>query len=103
MDLPEAILEAGIDLTLRDTKGKVMSPKEVIKAAEIQIAAVATAPPPALAAHVDEFCYECENPVRMQIFKGTGVCCELCRKIRDGLVTQEQAVDIRARTMPRHG
>lgn len=36
-------------------------------------------------------CSQCKRPIDMQIFKGTGVCCELCRKIRDGDITAEEA------------
>lgn len=28
-------------------------------------------------------CTECGNKILIQIFKGTGVCCENCRKNRD--------------------
>ena len=30
------------------------------------------------------YCVICGSEIRMQIFKGTDVCCEICRKIRDG-------------------
>jgi hypothetical protein len=29
-------------------------------------------------------CTECKGEIRMQIFMNTGVCCENCRKKRDG-------------------
>lgn len=30
-----------------------------------------------------ERCVVCNKPIKVAIFKGTGVCCELCRKTRD--------------------
>lgn len=32
---------------------------------------------------IREHCIMCGQKIRMQIFKGTGVCCEQCRKDRD--------------------
>lgn len=33
--------------------------------------------------HVSSLCKMCGNPIKVMAFKGTGVCCELCRKKRD--------------------
>jgi hypothetical protein len=33
-----------------------------------------------------EFCKICKDKIVIQIFKGTGVCCELCRKVDIGEV-----------------
>lgn len=38
-----------------------------------------------------EFCWICKEKIVMQIFKGTGVCCELCRKVNVGEITKEEA------------
>lgn len=38
-----------------------------------------------------EFCKICRGKIDMQIFKGTGVCCELCRKVNIGEITKEEA------------
>lgn len=38
-----------------------------------------------------EFCKVCGNRIIVMAFSKTGVCCELCRKVRDGEMTPEQA------------
>lgn len=40
---------------------------------------------------VAQFCTVCRGRIVMQIFKGTGVCCELCRKVETGEITKEEA------------
>ena len=37
-------------------------------------------------------CSECGMPIKSAIFKGTGVCCEWCRKIRDGEITDREQI-----------
>lgn len=36
------------------------------------------------------FCTECRDEIQMQIFRGTGVCSELCRKLHDGEITPDE-------------
>lgn len=36
-------------------------------------------------------CSECGNKIQTMCFKGTGVCCENCRKVRDGEVAVVRA------------
>lgn len=36
------------------------------------------------------FCSECHDEIKMQIFRGTGVCSELCRKLHDGEITHDE-------------
>lgn len=36
-------------------------------------------------------CTVCHDPIETMTFRGTGVCCEICRKERDGELTPEQA------------
>jgi hypothetical protein len=38
-----------------------------------------------------QFCKVCSGKIVMTIFKNTGVCCELCRKVDAGEITKEQA------------
>lgn len=37
-----------------------------------------------------EICEVCGREVKVSIFKNTGVCCELCRKLRAGEITREK-------------
>lgn len=80
-DIPE-------DVVLRDANGKVMT--------EAQLNTIAT-----YVFDSTSLVKHCEvdgKPIKMIAFRGTGVCCELCRKIRDGQVTEEEAAEIRAKT-----
>lgn len=37
-----------------------------------------------------ENCEVCGRAIRMSIFKNTGVCCELCRKLHSGEISREK-------------
>jgi hypothetical protein len=39
-----------------------------------------------------EECTICTKPVQVQIMKGTGICSEKCRKIRDGEANPDRAL-----------
>lgn len=47
--------------------------------------------PSSMRSRVTEFCTVCGGIVAMQIFKGTGYCCELCRKVGTDEMTREEA------------
>ena len=37
-----------------------------------------------------EICEVCGREIKVSIFKNTGVCCELCRKLRAGEITRDK-------------
>jgi len=42
-----------------------------------------------------EFCRICKEKIVMQIFKGTGVCCELCRKVDVGEMSAAEWITLK--------
>jgi len=43
-----------------------------------------------------EFCEVDSRPVRVMSFKGTGVCSEICRKLRDEEITETKYMELKA-------
>lgn len=41
-------------------------------------------------------CIKCGNSIKVQCFKDTGVCSEICRKLRDGEISEEAWAAVKA-------
>jgi hypothetical protein len=46
-------------------------------------------------------CRMCGRPIHILINQGTGICCEMCRKIETGELSAEQALEFIAQVNPK--